>query len=105
MRGYSQLLISDINYGELLYSCWRRFPKEEADRVLADIEALPTDKVAADRDMVKEAARIKAIVSASYADCFAAALALHRNAPLVTGDPELRKLAHTVPLQLYWLGA
>ncbi len=105
IQGKARLLISDINYGEVLYSYWRKFSPQEASRVLADIEALPIETVAVKHSHVEEASRTKAVVSASYPDCFAAALALHRNAQLVTGDPEMLRISSVSAVQLHWLGA
>ncbi len=50
------------------------------------------------REMVSEAVR-----HCPYADCFAAALAQTKNAPLVTGDPEFHKVAPGSALKLEWL--
>ncbi len=105
IREHAQLFISRINYGEVLYSCWRKFPEQAAARILADVEALPIQIVEVTDNSVERAARIKTVVSASYADCFAAALAIVKNAPVVTGDPELRKIAQAFPLKLHWIGA
>ena len=48
------------------------------------------------------AARIKAVHALSYADCFAAATAIREQAPLVTGDPEFKKLGKVLPID--WIG-
>jgi predicted nucleic acid-binding protein len=51
------------------------------------------------------AATLKARYPISYADGFAAATAMLRQAPLVTGDPELRAMAKKEKvLRLEWLG-
>ena len=95
--------MSDINYGEVLYSCRRKSLKHHADQVFADLEALPLKFVRPGHSH-EEASQRKAVVSAPYADCFAAAIALRDHAPLVTGDQELRKVGEITPLQLHWLG-
>lgn len=105
LRGDVRLLMSRINYGEVLYSCWRKFPADKAAQVLADVETFPIEYVDADAALVEQAARIKITVSASYADCFAAALAIRESAPLLTGDAEFRKPAMDQRLTLHWLGA
>jgi predicted nucleic acid-binding protein len=105
VRGEVTLRMSEVNLGEVLYSCWRKFPLQEASRVLADIETFPIEYTPTDRKLVEEAARIKTVVSASYADCFAAALAMREGAQLVTGDNEFLKMSERFPLQLLWLGA
>ncbi|MBE3112405.1 MAG: PIN domain-containing protein [Acidobacteria bacterium] len=48
------------------------------------------------------AARLKAVHARSYADCFAAATAIREQAPLVTGDPEFKKLGQAVEID--WIG-
>ena len=101
LRGQVRLIMSRINFGEILYSCWK-LPDVDASRLLADVEALPIDIISVDDDLVIEAARLKVICSASYADCFAAAL----DSPVVTGDKEFRDLARVQPkLLLSWVGA
>jgi predicted nucleic acid-binding protein len=54
---------------------------------------------------VLEAARIKARYAIAYADCFAVATALREGAPIVTGDPQFKKVedivqVHRKPLAL-----
>ena len=74
--------------------------------LFADVEALPIEVISVDDELVIEAARIKSSSSASYADCFAAALALRFDAPVVTGDPDFRELLVTQPkLRIEWVGA
>ena len=46
-----------------------------------------------------EAAKLKERFRIAYADCFAAALALEMNAPLVTGDPDFRKMEEKVAMK------
>ena len=53
-------------------------------------------------DDIIEATRLKACHPISYADCFAAALAIRVHAPIVTGDPDFRKLGKAVAVD--WLG-
>jgi hypothetical protein len=51
-----------------------------------------------------QAAALKATPAISYADAFAAASAMVRNSPLVTGDPELRVMAEQEKmLTLEWI--
>jgi ribonuclease VapC len=105
LRGELRLIMSRINFGEVLYSCWK-LDTTEAARLFADAEALPIDVISVDDNLVIEAARLKAGCSASYADCFPAALALRYDSPLITGDKEFRKLSIRQPrLQFNWVGA
>jgi predicted nucleic acid-binding protein len=51
------------------------------------------------------AAKLKSRYAISYADAFAAATAIIRESPLLTGDPELRAVATQEKiLQLEWIG-
>jgi predicted nucleic acid-binding protein len=47
------------------------------------------------------AGELKARGGISYADCFAAALAIEKNAPLLTGDREFEQVADKV--RIVWL--
>jgi len=49
-----------------------------------------------DSELVLAAARIKAGGGISYADCFVIATAQRREAPLLTGDPEIIRHAANV---------
>jgi predicted nucleic acid-binding protein len=61
--------------------------------------------VSATDPLVMAAALFKSRHPISYADAFAAATALAHDAPLVTGDPELRAVAREEKkLRLEWIG-
>lgn len=83
----SRLFMSSINLGEVAYIVERERGLAKAQETLARIDELPIMVVDADRTAVLEAAHLKAGCPVAYADCFAAALALDKNAVLVTGDP------------------
>ncbi|HEY5573066.1 MAG TPA: type II toxin-antitoxin system VapC family toxin [Anaerolineales bacterium] len=95
------LLISVINMGEVWYSIARAHSSREADNAVRKVISAGLEMVAADWEMTLQAARIKARYKLAYADCFAAALALSRDAELVTGDPEFRQLKNE--LNIVWL--
>jgi predicted nucleic acid-binding protein len=80
--------ISSINLGEVLYIRIRASGEASAQ---ADVETIRRrlDVVEPDWSLVKGAATIKASGGLSYADAFCVATALHLNAPLWTGDPEI----------------
>jgi len=80
--------MSWINLGEVAYQLERRHGAEETAATVARLRAvLALDDVTAVR--VLGAARIKAAQPIAFADCFAAATAIARDATLFTGDPEL----------------
>ena len=62
--------------------------------------AMPIRLVLPDEPQIWVASRLKSQSRVSFADGFAAALALRHGCPLLTGDPEIR----SVPgLRLAWL--
>jgi predicted nucleic acid-binding protein len=100
-EGRARLLMSAINVGEIycflqkqqaagLAESWR-----ESSRTLPVTIEMPT------ADDIWNAASLKGRFPIAYADGFAAALAQKYNCPLVTGDPEFRRVD---PLELDWIG-
>ena len=100
--GKYRLLLCTINLGEILYTVERRRGLAAAQRVQALLESLPLEEVEATRELVLDAAHLKALHPISYADAFAAALALRENATILTGDPEFESLQERVGVE--WLG-
>lgn len=95
------LLMSWVNAGEVAYIVERRWGKERFYQVWATLEATRIEMVPVGRELALAAASIKAEHPLAYADAFAAALALKRQAWLVTGDPEFERLEGTLPI--LWL--
>jgi predicted nucleic acid-binding protein len=80
--------MSWLNIGEVAYQLERRHGAEEAAVVVGRVRAaVALDDVTPER--VLAAAHLKAVHPIAFADCFAAATALAREATLFTGDPEL----------------
>ena len=91
-----------VNLGEVWYSLARRRSEMAAEIWVTDLVVSAGFQVApADWTLTREAARLKASYTLSYADCFAAALARRENASLVTGDREFRPLRGEVSIR--WL--
>lgn len=88
----SVLLLSLVNWGEIVTAFQRKGGVALADAIIAEIDSLPIDIVPPDRDLTRVAASIRAQGGLSCADAFAAALARQQQAELVTGDPEFRAL-------------
>jgi predicted nucleic acid-binding protein len=97
----ARVLMTWVNAGEVAYIVERRWGAERLYAALAVLEATALDIVSVERELALIAAHIKAEHAIAYADAFAAALAQHRKAKLVTGDPEF-KLLEAV-LDIYWL--
>lgn len=77
-------------HNEALAESWR-----EASRTLPVTIEVPA------KDDIWDAAILKSRFPIAYADAFAAALALKHRCPLVTGDPEFRRVHD---LELDWTG-
>jgi len=65
----------------------------------AEIFRLPVEFVETDWDLIREAAMIKSQYPMAFADCFAAAVAQHTDALIMTGDPEFKLIEDQVKIQ------
>jgi predicted nucleic acid-binding protein len=95
------LLMSVINWGEAYYQVARRYGEPQAREIERLIQSFPIAVIDADRELTREAARLKAGKRLAYADCFAAALAKIKKAELYTGDPEFKAVEKEV--EVIWL--
>ncbi len=100
-NGQLAVQMTVINLGEVYYIISRVYGQERAEEVVAMLRYLPVKLVAADEELVLEAARIKAKHPLSYADAFAVALAQRHGVPVVTGDPEFSCVEALVSVE--WL--
>ena len=60
---------------------------------------MPIEIVDADMDLTQIAARLKARGGISYADCFAAALAVKKKCEVATGDREFKAVADVADIR------
>ena len=104
-RGQIVLQMSRIIRGDLWYQVARRWGIDVYPQYQSLIATLPIQIISLDDALVDEAAGLKARFSISYADCFAAALAIRQGAPIVTGDPDFLKLETAGLITVHWLGA
>jgi predicted nucleic acid-binding protein len=95
-----RLLMSAVNVGEAHYVLRKRHSVALAEDWRAMSATLPVTLEVPGMDDIWNAAALKGQYAISYADAFAAALALKYDCPLVTGDREFRSIAH---LELDWL--
>ena len=103
-RRECRLSMNIVNVGEVFYICVKARNMAYGRRVLETLHPRITT-ISAHDELVMLAATLKARYAISYADGFAAATALLQNAPLVTGDPELRVMAaKEKALRLEWIG-
>jgi predicted nucleic acid-binding protein len=100
--GNLQLLMSWINAGEVYYIVAKHSGRQKAEEFLLRLPSLPVRVVVPDENDIIAAARIKGSHRLSYADAFAAALAIREGASLITGDPELVELKDLLPVD--WIG-
>lgn len=101
VEGKIELSMCTVNLGEVWYAVARKISLERADALLDEIQNMPIEIVDADWALTRQAAEYKMIGKMSYADCFAAALSKIRQAELVTGDDEFKRLQ--AELKIKWL--
>ncbi|MBI2496306.1 MAG: type II toxin-antitoxin system VapC family toxin [Candidatus Omnitrophica bacterium] len=98
-HGRAQLLMSEINAGELYYIVARKAGAARAERAIAGLELFRVEVIPTTWSLVLEAAQLKADFPLSYADCFALAVARRHQAAVVTGDPEFKRVEHLVSIE------
>jgi predicted nucleic acid-binding protein len=92
------LLMSAVNWGEVVYVAWRLHGEAAAREVEMRMREMTIEAIAADRDRASRAAALKQKHKLSYAVAFAAELAIERGAWLVTADPEFSKMGKALSL-------
>ena len=102
-KGEVSILMSLINAGEVFYITAKKHDLDKANEVIQTLLGGPITFLLPTEEEIWKAAEIKARYPLSYADAFAVALSLLREAALVTGDPEIKHLESTEPLSLVWL--
>jgi predicted nucleic acid-binding protein len=93
--------IASVNLSEAWYMLVRKHSAELAKHAIDELDRIGLERVDVDWPMVLQAAEFKSRHRISYADAFAAALAKHRNAELVTGDREFRALESEI--KVHWI--
>lgn len=93
-----------IHLGEVYYITLREQGQDIADLAFARIKAFPVRYVdIIDDELLRKTAWLKANYSISYADAFAAAMAIIDKSSLLTGDPEFKKLEKKESISIEWL--
>ena len=104
-RGKVRVYLHAIHLGEVYYLTLREQGQELADLAYARIKAFPLQYIdIIDEKLLRTAARLKAFYPISYADSFAASLALVNHAALLTGAPEFKELEKKEKISIEWLG-
>jgi predicted nucleic acid-binding protein len=96
-----RLVMSLINLGEVLYIAERARGLSAAQMILALGMSLPLEFLEVSRDLIFEAAHLKANYALSYADALSTAFAIRENAIILTGDPEFKSVEELIPIE--WL--
>ena len=94
--GLCRVLLHQVNLGEVVYRIGKGFGWSIAERKRAEIGLLPIEVVAFSDALFWAAVKLKSQYAMSYADCFAAALAMQEQAVLLTSDPEFGVLGDVI---------
>ena len=103
-RAECRLAVNIVNLGEIFYLCVKARNMTYGQRVLQTLHPHIVT-ISAHDELVMLAATLKARHRISYGDGFAMATAIVQQAPLVTGDPEIKAIAGSErDLKLHWIG-
>ncbi len=103
-RGDTLLYLHTIHLGEVYYITLREQGQKSADLAYSRIKAFPVVFISdIDEELLITAASLKANYPISYADSFAAGLAIVKNCPLISGDPEFVALESGKIIAVEWL--
>ena len=94
--------MSAINFGEFYYTDAQKNGFEHAEKQRELALLLPIQIHIPTFEDIMDAAHIKGGGNASYADCFAADLAMKLNLRVLTGDPDFKHL-ETLGVKVEWL--
>lgn len=95
------LWMSVVNVGEVWNIIARKTSTADADTAISELQKIGIQFDNAEWKLARQAAMFKSRNKMTYADAFAAALAIHKNAHLVTGDKEFKQLEGEV--KILWL--
>lgn len=103
-KGKAQLFMHKISLGELYYIVYKQEGETEADLIYGRVKQFPVQFIEDLSEVfLLSAARLKGGYRMSYADSFAAALAIQKRLTLVTGDPDFKSLESDKKIELLWL--
>lgn len=97
--GRNELLLSAINWGEVVYVLVRAHGPGKARPVLDGLASLPLKIVSATASHAEEAAWFKEQFKVPYADAFAGALARRENVTLVTADYDFKSVGTAIKVE------
>ncbi len=88
-----------VNWGEVIYTALRDGGEQKARLAEDTMRALPIQIIDVNKELTLQAAQLKANNRMSYADCFAAALAMKKKSELVTGDKEFKQVEKVIKIK------
>ena len=94
-----EVFVCVVNWGEVIYHALRTGGDPKALLAEETMRAIPVTVIDADKEITLQAAKFKASNKMSYADCFAAALAMKKKCELVTGDKEFKQVEKEVKVR------
>jgi predicted nucleic acid-binding protein len=95
----NQLLLSAINWGEVVYVLARAHGPVKARPVVDRLASLPLKIVSVTPYHAEEAAWFKEEFKVPYADAFAGALARHERVTLVTADYDFKSVGAAIKVE------
>ena len=95
------VFVSAVNWAEVLYRMERKHGNAGLDIARHFEDTMPLEVVAIDRELAETAAHLKSVNKLGLADAFAAALAKHKKAELITGDLEFKVVEKEIKIN--WL--
>ena len=102
--GATRIYLHAIHLGEVYYIVLREQGQNLADLAYSRIKAFPVELIDyIDEQLLLTAATLKANHPISYADSFAAAMAIIKKSSLLTGDPEFNSLEKQGIIKVEWL--
>ena len=99
VTGEREVFLCIVNWGEVIYHALRTGGEEKGRLAEEIMSALPIHLIEAHKELTLQAAQLKAFNKLSYADCFAAALAMKKQCELVTGDREFKQLGKEIKIR------
>ncbi len=96
--GECLVLLHKINLGEVVYRIGKVYGWKIAEQKRAEISLLPIETIELSDEIFWAAVKLKAHYPMSYADCFAAALAMQKSGILLSSDPEFHVLSDALTI-------
>lgn len=103
--GKTKLYMHVLNLGEVYYNVFKGGGENMANGVWAKVRNYPVEFVDdLSESFLLSAARIKGTYPISYADAFAVATSIEKEAILVTGDPDFKLFERDGKVKVLWIG-